>query len=156
MFSVINNFTNNQKFYALLNIKENFPWYLEPNTAIFKHVLIKTNDLNKREVSPFSQKIAEPLLEKLQNKIIYNLQIKFIVPTTKIKTNDFNENDPENNNYIGILSLNSNDGSIKIYDQEKIKNEENRFVTFNKNIPYYHSTSTDLPNIFLEIEYGDN
>lgn len=156
MFNVINNFTDNKKFNSILeNVKINFPWHLEPNTNIFKHILITTNKLNKREISPFSYKISEALLEKLQHKIIYSLQIKFIVPHKKIKADFFNETIPENLNYIGILFLNTSDSFVKVSGEEQIKSEENRFITFNKNIPYYHSIPTEKSAIYLEVEYGD-
>tara|TARA_R110000803_G_C11984169_1_gene321118 strand:+ start:3180 stop:3653 length:474 start_codon:yes stop_codon:yes gene_type:complete len=157
MINVINNFTDNEKFNNILNnIKNNFPWYAEPNTNIFKHILIKTNHLNQKETSPFAKNLCDPLLEKLQDKNIKNLIINFAVPLKKVKNNAFKVVDPEDSSYIGILFLNSNDGFMQIYNQEKIKNEENRFVVFSKNTPYYQSIPTDLPNIFLEVEYEDN
>jgi len=156
---VENNFIYNKDFVKIFyNItQEQFPWYMYKHLDSFKltHHLVK-NVNNERISSSHVPNILAPILKKIGASKINWAKLECCLKTKEIvEYNSFEPTDESNQNFIGILFMNTNNSYIQMVGGNKTQAKENKFVCFKKTTPYFETSHTDVDKkIVLTLEYS--
>jgi len=156
---VENNFLDNNEFKKINHYitHGSFPWYMHDDLESFKliHYLIKQKD-NKIISSPYVSIVLSGLFKKIKAKKIFWARLDCYLKSKEIFDHEPNVDIDENsNNFIGMLEMNTNNGTTQIVGQQKITAQENTFICIDSNTSYFHTSHTDTDRkIVLSLEYS--
>ena len=158
----IKNFLEEKEFLKLQEAVCNsfFPWFRNDGVVFtddpfiqFTHTFYKEGTIHSTYFG-----IIEPLLKKINPFCLLRAKLNLITKTNKIIEHGMHV-DVQNKKFnkkitTAIYYINTNNGYTKFINNEKIKSEENKFVSFNSTLKHTGTSCTNKNyRIVLNLNY---
>lgn len=159
------NFLEKEEFLKLKNIihDDYFPWYKNDGVVHsndlylqFTHTFFRDGKVN----SPYFD-ILNPLLKKINPFCLLRIKLNLLPKTDNTIEHgmhvDLDDNKYRKDITTGIYYINSNNGYTKFINNDIVKSEENKLITFDSDLKHTGSTCTDKNyRIVLNMNYFQN
>jgi hypothetical protein len=144
-FLPYNTFKDIQK----LLFSHSFPWYYSPCVAVrddkddpdyffFHHLFDKVSGVN----SSYLAQLVMPILGKLEFNDFLRAKIN-LFPRSKDHIQHKFHTDSDEQHWVALYSVNTNNGYTMFENGKKIKSEENTLCIFDGNLKHCSNTQTD-------------